>query len=99
MACAREAWLGETRLALLAPVHRCAVLDGARLDLDVEALAQQVFQRQHLAGAEQGDAVADVELRREVLADAEHAAAERARLGDAGVVEADARADLRGEQA
>src|SRR3954470_610456 len=38
---------------LLAPVGRSAVLDRARFDLDVEALAQQVLQGQHLAGAEQ----------------------------------------------
>src|SRR5687767_8889230 len=73
----------------LAPVDRAAVLDRARFDLDVETLLQQVFQRQHLAGAEQRDAVADIELRRQELADAEHAAAERARVHDAGVVETD----------
>src|SRR4051794_30634632 len=42
---------------LLAPVGRGAVLDRARFDLDVEALAQQVLQGQHLAGAEQRHAI------------------------------------------
>src|SRR6476620_6950162 len=84
---------------LLAPVHRAAVLHRARFDLDVEALAQQVLQREYLAGAEQRHAVADVEFWLEVLAHAEHAAAERARIHHAGLVEADVRGELPGEQA
>jgi hypothetical protein len=57
--------------ALEAPVHRGAVFDRARFDLDIEALAQQVLQRQHLAAADQRHAVADEEARREVLAGAD----------------------------
>src|SRR3546814_8680619 len=42
---------------------------------------------------------ADVQARGDLLADAEHAAAHGARLGHAGVVEADLAADLPGQQA
>src|SRR3546814_1872475 len=42
---------------------------------------------------------ADVQARGDLLADAEHAAAQGARLGHAGVVEADLAADLPGQQA
>src|SRR5690606_36425712 len=67
---------------------------GAGFDLDVEAAAQQVLERDHLAGAEQGDAEAQVQARRQLLADAQHAAAECARFGHAGVVEPQPRAQL-----
>src|SRR5690606_37855548 len=48
--------MGCGRSAFVAVVDRAAALQGARFDLDVEALAQQVLQRQHLAGAQQRDA-------------------------------------------
>src|SRR5690606_32417188 len=54
-------------IAFVAPVDRAAAFQRARLDLDVEALAQQVLQRDHLPGAEQRDAEADVEPRRDLL--------------------------------
>src|SRR3546814_8287240 len=73
--------------------------DLARLDLDVEAVVEQVLEREYLAGAQQRDAEADVQARGDLLADAEHAAAQGARLGHAGVVEADLAADLPGQQA
>src|SRR3546814_5058811 len=67
--------------------------DLARLDLDVEAVVEQVLEREYLAGAQQRDAEADVQARGDLLADAEHAAAQGARLGHAGVVEADLRSE------
>ena len=63
--------------ALVAVIDRAPALQSARFDLDVEALAQQVLQGQHLAGSQQRHAEADVQPRRQLLADAEHAATQR----------------------
>src|SRR5690606_29648352 len=94
-----EAAAAPNRLFLFPPVDRAPVLHAARLDLDVKAAVEQVLEREHLAGAQQRDAEADVQARGDLLADAEDAAAEGARFGQAGVVEADLAADLPGQQA
>src|SRR3546814_10570253 len=59
----------------------------------------QVLEREHLAGAQQRDAEADVQARGDLFPDPQHAAAQGARFGHAGVVEADLAADLPGQQA
>src|SRR3546814_8882354 len=83
----------ERSLLLLPPVDRPPVLHAARLDLDVEAAVEQVLEREHLAGAQQRDAEADVQARGDLFPDPQHAAAQGARFGHAGVVEADLAAD------
>ena len=85
------------RSPLGAPVQRGGAFV-ARFDADVEAAGEQVFERDHLAGADQRDAVAQEQPRRDVLADREGRAAEVARVADAGFVQAQLRPDLLRDQ-
>ena len=68
----------------------------AGFDADVEAAGEQVLEGDDLAGADQRDSVAQEQARRNVLADGEGGAAEVARIADAGLVQAQARAQLQG---
>src|SRR5690606_8482669 len=90
----RPGWTDSVGLA--APVDGAAVLQRAAFDLQVAPAREQIAQGQHLPGGQQGDAEAHVEARRELLAHADHAAAQRARVAHAGVVQAQARTQLRG---
>ena len=86
-------------LLLLPPIERPTILHRARFHLSIETAAEQVFQGQHRAAANQRHAIADIEFRRQIFAETDHRAAEGARLADASVVEAEFGAELRGEDA
>jgi len=86
-------------LLLLPPIKRPTILHRARFHFRVEAAAERVFQCRDRTTTDQLHAVADVEFRREIFAEADHRAAEDARPADAGIVEAELGAELRGEDA
>src|SRR5690606_16705975 len=90
---ARERRAGS---ALPRVVETDAVL-AAGFDFGFPQVADDVLEGDHLAAAEQRHAVAEVQARRQVLADADRRTAQRPGVGDADV-ESDAVAELAGQQ-
>src|SRR6188474_2318831 len=98
MTTSRESWV--LSCLLLDPVFDAgARLLGTALDLHPDVTRKLVAQRDDFTRLEQPDPVAQVQARREVLADGERRAADHLAFLDAGLVEAEPLADALGDQA
>src|SRR6187549_1591636 len=89
---------GSPYLSLDTVFDAGARLLGAALYFHADVVRQLVSQRDHFTGLEQAHTVAQVQPRREVLADGQRRAADHLILLDASLIETEAFADALGHQ-